>query len=885
MDMEQRAEEVLDSPEAPQREEATMETEVVSKVETPEEHTEPEKPAAAGEEAEQLAENVPDTEVPKRQETEESIVTLSEEMNGMEIEDVLPGEKADVESVPVAVAPTDSDESSEKISDPAAALDAEPEKMLPVLENDPEPLPVQTPLAERTPEPEKVAESVPQAEVQEQTLPEPTVLPTPVDAQPPGQEENGSEQVGTETDSQTPMDTKAEEVSTEAVVEKDVVAEPTGEEEKTAETVVLVAEAAKPTEAVAEKNVVEEEKPAETVVLPFSVVEKDVVEEEKPAETEVLVAEAAKPTEAVAEKNVVEEEKPAETEVLVAEAAKPTEAVAEKDVVEEEKPAETVVLPFSEAEKDVEAEPTVEMEVEKPAQTVVLAAEAAKPTEAVVEKDVVEEEKPAETVVLAAVVEKDVVEEEKPAEPVVLAVSVAEKGFMAEPTVEVEVEKPAETVVLAAETAKPTETVTFKEEATTTESLALAQGEKDAELQKEEDAAPASGSLSFALLEREPTKDALRTSRTLVVLRGLPGSGKSFLARAIADAYKGHCSVFCADDHGVKPEDPESSAEGYRALDEALVACCGAGAAPSSALMVVDDTNHTQDRLARLGEIAMQHGLAVVFLEPLTDWSRDPARLGKKNRRGLEEAQLEAMKASLEEMSLPLYFGWFLLSSIQDKVRCTSMDFLKTLDTLEAFKKHLIDFTGKAEKEVDLEQYFHAKGTLHCTTEFCDFGKVKGSKEYANNPAVKESYGSAFELSLSALFVTPRTVGARVSLSEEQLVLWPADADKEAEEGAASLPLGSRAHITLGCAEGVAPVQTGLDLLQILALQQDGQQGELIEEMELGSLTYYGEGRWLLALREPICAPAIFSDFYGPKELEPTKKEPEKKKKPKCTIL
>lgn len=144
-----------------------------------------------------------------------------------------------------------------------------------------------------------------------------------------------------------------------------------------------------------------------------------------------------------------------------------------------------------------------------------------------------------------------------------------------------------------------------------------------------------------------------------------------------------------------------------------------------------------------------------------------------------------------------------------------------------------------------------------------------------------------FELSLSALFVTPRTVGARVSLTEEQLLLWPADAEKEAESAvpaAASLPPGSRAHVTLGCAEGVDPVQTGLDLLGILALQQEGQQGELVEEMELGSLTYYGEGRWLLSLREPICTPACFASFYGPKELEPPKKEPEKKKKQKCSI-
>lgn len=153
---------------------------------------------------------------------------------------------------------------------------------------------------------------------------------------------------------------------------------------------------------------------------------------------------------------------------------------------------------------------------------------------------------------------------------------------------------------------------------------------------------------------------------------------------------------------------------------------------------------------------------------------------------------------------------------------------------------------------------------------------------------MKELYGSAFELCLSALFVTPRTVGAKVSLSDDQLMLWPDDAEKEAESAvpsAASLPLGSRAHITLGCAEGMEPVQTGLDLLEILALQQEGQQGELVEEMELGSLAYYGKGRWLLSLREPTSVQACFASMYGPKKADEAKKEAEKKKKLKCTIL
>lgn len=471
------------------------------------------------------------------------------------------------------------------------------------------------------------------------------------------------------------------------------------------------------------------------------------------------------------------------------------------------------------------------------------------------------------------------VEPEKPKEK--------KEAPMAEKPVEVEMvtEKPVGETVNEMNMENPSETETVKKEVMVV-GLTI-EGEKveqqDAEM-AEEEPVPAPGSLSFALLEQEQTIATLSTSRTLIILKGLPGSGKSLLARAIAGSYKDLCTICCADDHGVKPESPEASADAYKALQEAVVACCSAGSAAS--VVVVDDTNHTQDRLALFEEVAEQHRLVPIFLEPRTEWNRDLLQLAKRSHRGLEEAQIQSMMDLLKETTLPLFFGWFLFHSFQDKVRCMSMDFLKTLDTLEAFKKHLSDFTGEAEKEVDLEQYFQPKGALHCTTKFCDYGKAEGAKEYAEIPAVKDLYGSATELSLSALFVTPRTVGARVSLTEDQLVLWPADAEKEAESvvpSAASLPLGSRAHVTLGCAEDVEPVQTGIDLLEILALQQEGHQGELVE-MELGSLAYYGKGRWLLSLREPVSTQACFSSFYG-RKADQVKKESEKKKKPKCTIL
>ncbi|TRY59834.1 hypothetical protein DNTS_035257 [Danionella cerebrum] len=241
------------------------------------------------------------------------------------------------------------------------------------------------------------------------------------------------------------------------------------------------------------------------------------------------------------------------------------------------------------------------------------------------------------------------------------------------------------------------------------------------------------------------------------------------------------------------------------------------------------------------------------------------------------------------EAKVPLFFGWFLLAEEEERIKCATMDFLKTLDTLEAFKEHISEFTGEADKEVDLEQYFQNPMPLHCTAMFCDYGKAEGAKEYTELQVVKDTIDKSEELSVTALFVTPRTFGARVALTDAQMKLWPEGADKvgvspQLLPRIEALPPGSRAHVTLGCSAGVEAVLTGFDLLEILALQKEGKEGTQVE-MEMGTLAYLTEGRWFLTLREPITADTKFSSFFDDKPASDQVKKDGEKKKKKCTIL
>uniref|UniRef100_A0A5F8HDW2 2',3'-cyclic-nucleotide 3'-phosphodiesterase n=1 Tax=Monodelphis domestica TaxID=13616 RepID=A0A5F8HDW2_MONDO len=387
--------------------------------------------------------------------------------------------------------------------------------------------------------------------------------------------------------------------------------------------------------------------------------------------------------------------------------------------------------------------------------------------------------------------------------------------------------------------------------------------------------------LQFPFLTDEGTVNTLRECKTLFVLRGLPGSGKSTVARAIEERYRDGTKIVSADTYKITPGSRAAFQEQYKQLDEDLDNYCRR----AISILVLDDTHHERDRLEKIFEVADQYQYMVVLVEPKTSWRLDCALLKEKNQWQLSADDLKKLKPGVEKDLLPLYFGWFLSKKSSESLKKAGLAFLDELSNHKAFKKEIQHFVSGDElkEKIALASYFVRRPpVLHCTTKFCDYGKADGANEYAQLEVVKKSYSKAFTLTVSELFVTPKTTGARVELSEQELPLWPTDVDKLTAD---SLPRGSRAHITLGCAAGIEPVQTGIDLLEMLRQEKGGSQGEEVSELNRGKLYSLGNGQWKLRLIKKLELRAVFSGYYGKGQTVPTHSSRKGGALPSCTII
>jgi len=157
---------------------------------------------------------------------------------------------------------------------------------------------------------------------------------------------------------------------------------------------------------------------------------------------------------------------------------------------------------------------------------------------------------------------------------------------------------------------------------------------------------------------------------------------------------------------------------------------------------------------------------------------------------------------------------------------------------------------------------------LHCTAFYAGGHSDEG---YAMSDAVQQSVGKHFSLEVSGVVITPRTVCARVRLTDDQLLLHRPDiadaacvttGERETQPATAVSNAHNRAHITLGYTQATQPVHAGYDLLHVLHLAACSLHiaGPVI--VDDGDVYYYGDGQCSVNFAQPLHFSALFAACY-----------------------
>ncbi|XP_057366195.1 2',3'-cyclic-nucleotide 3'-phosphodiesterase-like isoform X2 [Daphnia carinata] len=244
-------------------------------------------------------------------------------------------------------------------------------------------------------------------------------------------------------------------------------------------------------------------------------------------------------------------------------------------------------------------------------------------------------------------------------------------------------------------------------------------------------------------------------------------------------------------------------------------------------------------------------------------------------------------KSKADEAELPLYWGWFVKPEYSSSFLSRSRKLLAdTLQDIPDFLKDVQNFTQKVYISDILLHYTREKPeeVLHCTAMFNGVypNYSPGAEEYSEKQQVKDSVNQVSTLHSIGWILTPRTFGARIKLTNDQLLLWnqndtegnPPQSAVNAKKPTSPVThyqsqtvfkenttnqdpdvmgnfqptsgFGSKAHLTLGCSPGVGAVTTGYDLVDLIRLE--GINSSEVKTYDLsngGWLRNYGEGQWV----------------------------------------
>ncbi|GAB0092717.1 uncharacterized protein DMENIID0001_077480 [Sergentomyia squamirostris] len=156
-------------------------------------------------------------------------------------------------------------------------------------------------------------------------------------------------------------------------------------------------------------------------------------------------------------------------------------------------------------------------------------------------------------------------------------------------------------------------------------------------------------------LLQEVCRDINSGIKVMILIRGLPGSGKTFLARRIVDEtvkgdYRRH--IFSADDfftdvNGIYNYDRDKLSAAHSFTQNSVYKRAYDGWSP----IIVDNTHMELWEMLPYCKYAVQFGYMVHVLEPATPWAWHLARLVQKNTHNVSREALERKLLKYERLS------------------------------------------------------------------------------------------------------------------------------------------------------------------------------------------------------------------------------------------
>ncbi len=147
-----------------------------------------------------------------------------------------------------------------------------------------------------------------------------------------------------------------------------------------------------------------------------------------------------------------------------------------------------------------------------------------------------------------------------------------------------------------------------------------------------------------------------------MIMRGLPGSGKSFRAEEFNKHYtiEGYKSiVLSTDQFWIDKETNEYNFQGQfigRAHEWNRGRCAHAMRVDKYEVIIIDNTNTTLKEMLPYIEMAAEFGYDVEIYEPRTDWKYDVEECFKRNTHGVPKESIKSMMDRWQRVSINTYY-------------------------------------------------------------------------------------------------------------------------------------------------------------------------------------------------------------------------------------